>query len=252
MNDASIGKTRFRVGGMDCASCATKIENAVSRLPGITEVGISVSAGTMTVSHEGAVPSGEISRQVKALGYSVAMLGAVAHDHKHEHGPSCSHDHAGHDHGHPARHDHDSHDTRAADAGHAHFDLDDGPWWKSRKARLTIACGVALVAAYAIGLLLPQIGHWAFLAALAVGLVPVAQRAFAAAIDRHAFFDRDADDHRGGRRRLHRRHRGSGNGRAAVPHRRTAGRRGCAPRPRQHPWSSRPGAQDGPRRREPA
>ena len=92
MNDASHGKTRFRVGGMDCASCATKIENAVSRLPGITEVGISVSAGTMTVSHQGPAPSAAISKQVKALGYPVAELGAArsaeANDHKH--GPSAS------------------------------------------------------------------------------------------------------------------------------------------------------------------
>ncbi|WP_395450967.1 heavy metal translocating P-type ATPase [Aminobacter sp. UC22_36] len=202
MNDASHGKTRFRVGGMDCASCATKIENAVSRLPGITEVGISVSAGTMTVSHQGPAPSAAISKQVKALGYSVAELGAArsaeANDHKH--GPSCGHDHshgghASHDHGNHAGHDHAGHDhgdhsghnhgrpaADAASAGHDHFDLDDGPWWQSRKAKLTIACGAALVAAYAIGQLLPQLGHWAFLAALAVGLVPVARRAFVGAI----------------------------------------------------------------------
>ncbi|MDH4988897.1 heavy metal translocating P-type ATPase [Aminobacter anthyllidis] len=206
MNDASHGKTRFRVGGMDCASCATKIENAVSRLPGITEVGISVSAGTMIVSHQGPAPSAAISKQVKALGYSVAEVGAARtaepKAHVHEHGPNCSHDHAGHNHSHGehaghdhAGHDHSGHDhgdhsghdhgapaANATGAGHDHFDLDDGPWWKSRKAKLTIACGAALVAAYAIGQLLPQVGHWAFLAALAVGLVPVARRAYAGAI----------------------------------------------------------------------
>ena len=189
MTDASHGKTRFRVGGMDCASCATKIENAVIRLPGIAEVGISVSAGTMTVTHQGPAPSAEISKQVKALGYSVAMLGAArtveAHDHKR--GPSCSHDHShgdhsGHDHGDHSGHNHGTPAASAADDGHAHFDLDDGPWWASRKAKLTIACGSALVAAYAIGQFLPQLGHWAFLAALAVGLVPVARRAFVAAM----------------------------------------------------------------------
>lgn len=196
MNDASHGKTRFRVGGMDCASCATKIENAVSRLPGITEVGISVSAGTMTVSHQGPAPSAAISKQVKALGYSVAELGVAraTEVQQHKHGPSCSHDHdhsghdhshgehAGHDHGDHVGHDHGSPAAAPADAGHAHFDLDDGPWWTSRKAKLTIACGAALVAAYAIGQFMPQVGHWAFLAALAVGLVPVARRAFAAAM----------------------------------------------------------------------
>lgn len=206
MNDASHGKTRFRVGGMDCASCATKIENAVSRLPGITEVGISVSAGTMIVTHQGPAPSAAISKQVKALGYSVAEVGAARTAaptaHVHEHGPNCSHDHVGHDHSHDdhtghdhAGHDHSGHDhgdhsghdhgaaaANVAGAGHDHFDLDDGPWWTSRKAKLTITCGAALVAAYAIGQLLPQIGHWAFLAALAVGLVPVARRAYAGAI----------------------------------------------------------------------
>ncbi|MEJ6784471.1 heavy metal translocating P-type ATPase [Aminobacter sp. Piv2-1] len=197
MNDASIAKTRFRVGGMDCASCATKIENAVTRLPGITEVGISVSAGTMTVSHKGQAPTAEISRQVKALGYTVAELGAARPNEgsssKHVHGPSCSHDHGAHDHaGHDhSKHDHSDHghgdhghahdDGTDTTAGHAHFDLDEGPWWSSRKAKLTIACGVALVAAYAIGQLVPQLGHWAFLVALAVGLVPVARRALAAA-----------------------------------------------------------------------
>ncbi|ODT07879.1 MAG: cadmium-translocating P-type ATPase [Mesorhizobium sp. SCN 65-20] len=193
MNDASTGRTRFRVGGMDCASCATKIENAVSRLPGITEVGISVSAGTMTVSHEGPAPTAEISRQVKALGYSVASLGAARtaepKAHAHEHGPNCSHDHdhAGHDHKHDhAGHDHAGHHhgpaASEAEAGHNHFDLDDGPWWKTRKAKMTIACGVALVAAYAVGQLMPQVGHWAFLVALAVGLIPVARRAYAGAV----------------------------------------------------------------------
>ena len=198
MNDASTGRMRFRVGGMDCASCATKIENAVSRLPGITEVGISVSAGTMTVSHEGPAPTAEISRQVKALGYSVASLGAARtaepKAHAHEHGPNCSHDHdhSGHDHaGHDHKHDHAGHDhaghghspaAAEPEAGHNHFDLDDGPWWKTRKARMTIACGVALVAAYAVGQLMPQVGHWAFLVALAVGLIPVARRAYAGAV----------------------------------------------------------------------
>ena len=37
-------KLKFRVGGMDCAACATKIENAVGRLPGVAEVGVSPGA----------------------------------------------------------------------------------------------------------------------------------------------------------------------------------------------------------------
>ncbi|RCW77719.1 heavy-metal-associated domain-containing protein [Phyllobacterium bourgognense] len=50
---AASTKARFRVEGMDCASCACKIDTAVRRLPGIADVSVSVSAGTMTINHDG-------------------------------------------------------------------------------------------------------------------------------------------------------------------------------------------------------
>ena len=46
---------------------------------------------------------------------------------------------------------------------------------------LTIGCGLALGLAYGVGRLYPPVDWWAFLAALAVGLLPIASRAFAAA-----------------------------------------------------------------------
>lgn len=56
-----------------------------------------------------------------------------------------------------------------------------GPWWWTRKAKLTAACGVALVAAYIFGALFPAMERGAFLVALAVGLAPVGWRAITAA-----------------------------------------------------------------------
>nr|WP_236899941.1 heavy metal translocating P-type ATPase [Devosia sp. SL43] len=147
---------------MDCAACAAKIETAVSRIPGVSEVGASFTAGTLNVVHD-AVPFAAIQRAVKSLGYSLAPDGAAA--------PAAT-----------DRHDHAIHDHRDGDehaGGESHFQLGDGPWWKTRKAVLTLACGLALIAAYLIGRVLPEIGHWAFLAALLVGLVPVARRAVA-------------------------------------------------------------------------
>src|SRR3954466_11635984 len=44
-------QARFRVDGMDCAGCASKIDTAVRRMPGIGDVAVSVTAGTMTVHH---------------------------------------------------------------------------------------------------------------------------------------------------------------------------------------------------------
>src|SRR4051812_42623997 len=45
---------------MDCAGCASKIENSVRRLPGVSDVGVSVSAGTMTVQHVVTLPDGVV------------------------------------------------------------------------------------------------------------------------------------------------------------------------------------------------
>lgn len=157
-------KTKYRVGGMDCAACASKIEIAVSRIPGVSEVGASFTSGTLNVVHDD-VPFVTIQKAVKSLGYSVAQDGAVPAGQG-----SDQHNHAGHDHG--AAHDH----------GGGLFEIGDGPWWRTRKAMLTLACAAALVAAYLVGRALPEIGHWAFLAALLVGLVPVARRAVAGAL----------------------------------------------------------------------
>ena len=88
--------------------------------------------------------------------------------------------------------------------------------WRSKRALLTIACGVALAAAFVIGKLVPAAEYWAFLAALLVGLVPIARRAATAALAGTPYLHRDADDDRGRRRGADRRHRGSCNGRAAC------------------------------------
>ncbi|MBL8570166.1 MAG: cadmium-translocating P-type ATPase [Phreatobacter sp.] len=180
--------TRFRVGGMDCASCAAKIETAVGRLPGVDAVAVSVMAGSLAVTHDGSVARDTVERQVKALGYSVGPVGgskerpAVDHDHAGQ--DHAGQDRAGQDH---ARRDHTDHSHDHAGgthdhSGHSHLDLGDGPWWKSRKALLTMGCGLALAAAWLTGQVVPAIGHWAFVAAMAAGLIPIARRALAAAL----------------------------------------------------------------------
>ena len=64
---------------------------------------------------------------------------------------------------------------------HLHDHPSEGPWWRSRRGLLTIACGAALLLAYFVGKLAPVTEPWAFLAALAIGLVPIARRALVAA-----------------------------------------------------------------------
>ncbi|MGR8925994.1 heavy metal translocating P-type ATPase [Rhizobium leguminosarum] len=191
-------ETRYRVGGMDCAACATKIDTAVRRVAGVADVSVSVMAGTMTVRHDGSSDLKTIEKKVTGLGYSVAPLAgnaAPAHEHgsqhRHDHGDDHG-DHAGHDHDHEGHdhaghsHDHDhSHDHAEKEIeglhGHDHAPMA-GPWWQSRKGRLTILSGAALVAAYAVGHLVPAIASYAFIVAMLIGLVPIARRAVMAAL----------------------------------------------------------------------
>ncbi|WP_429939716.1 heavy-metal-associated domain-containing protein, partial [Brucella melitensis] len=43
-----MNQISFRVDGMDCASCAAKIDTAVRRVKGVEDVSVSVTAGTVT------------------------------------------------------------------------------------------------------------------------------------------------------------------------------------------------------------
>ncbi|MBY5332298.1 heavy metal translocating P-type ATPase [Rhizobium leguminosarum] len=200
-------ETRYRVGGMDCAACASKIDTAVRRVAGVADVSVSVMAGTMTVRHDGSSDLKVIEKKVTGLGYSVAPLAesaAPAHiqgsQHRHDHGHDHR-DHVGHDHDH-AVHDHERHDHAGHSHDHASHDHDHphdhgekeieglhghdhapmaGPWWQSRKGRLTILSGAALVAAYTVGHLVPAIASYAFIVAMLIGLVPIARRAVMAA-----------------------------------------------------------------------
>ena len=146
-----LTRTRYRLGGMDCAACATKIETAVRRIDGVREVQIASSSSMMTVTHSATVALGSnIVNVVGGLGYTAS-----------------------------AEHPEQSDNQQATD--HDHAVPFDGPLWLSPKARLTAACGAALVVAYVIAKVFPAMGTWTFIAALAVGLVPIASRAFKAA-----------------------------------------------------------------------
>ncbi|WAC28444.1 heavy metal translocating P-type ATPase [Ancylobacter sp. SL191] len=196
-------KTRYRIEGMDCASCATKIDTAVRRLPDVAEVSVSVTAGTLTVEHDGA-DLAVLEKRVAGLGYGIVPLVGAAEARTrdtHQHGPGCAgHDHDHHDHEHHghdhASHDHDGHGhvhgdghdhagharppaapaPEASDHAHNHLPTD-RPWWQSGKARLTLACAGALGLAYGLGHLIPAYAHLFFIAALAIGLLPIARRA---------------------------------------------------------------------------
>ncbi|WP_320203624.1 heavy metal translocating P-type ATPase [Agrobacterium rosae] len=162
-------EARFRVGGMDCASCAAKIDTAVRRIDDVEDVSVSVTSGTMTVKHGQSADLKAIAKQVSGLGYSIVPIVKKATS------SSQSSLHEGHDHGSKTG------ETEVEGLhGHDHGPSE-GPWWRSKKGRLTIMAGAALVLAYGVGHLFPSIERYAFIVAMMVGLVPIARRAFMAA-----------------------------------------------------------------------
>ena len=136
-----VTQARYRVTGMDCGACASKIDTALRRVPGVSEVAVSFQSGVLSLAHDERVDEAAVTKTLSKLGFGATPLAA------------------------------DSVAERPADTA----------WWKSAKARATLLCGFAVAVAYGIGQLFPAIERYAFIAALLVGLIPVARRAFAAA-----------------------------------------------------------------------
>lgn len=190
----------WTIGGMDCASCAAKIRGAVERLPGVSDVRLSVMSETLTLAlDESRTRRDAIEKRITGLGYTARPAytpGEIAPEpetscgcghgrerdaHGHEHG----HDHAGcgepahaHDHEHASDHDR----VHGEVAGHGHGPTAAGvSWYRTGKARLVLSTGALLAGAWLVRLAAPDAAHWVFIAACVVGVVPVARRAFTAA-----------------------------------------------------------------------
>ncbi|PSB27493.1 heavy metal translocating P-type ATPase [Stenomitos frigidus] len=102
---------RMQVGGMDCTSCALKIEASVQKLAGVSEIAVVVATGRLTVSYDPhQVSEAAIKQRVTALGYTVAGQNSVTathHHDEHSHEHCDGHDHHGHEHvGHAYEHSH--------------------------------------------------------------------------------------------------------------------------------------------------
>ena len=136
--DKAREQLSFRVEGMDCASCVGKIEKALSRMDGLTDVQVNFSSETLTLTRnlKSRFTARDVAKKIKTLGFGVEELpvsslsiAAVsrqsvhAHDHSEDHkdGHACGGDHGhghtqktngGHEHGSCSGHDHTSHARR--------------------------------------------------------------------------------------------------------------------------------------------
>ncbi|SLN65753.1 heavy metal translocating P-type ATPase [Roseisalinus antarcticus] len=172
MADGSAGQREWRVTGMDCGSCAAKVRGAVERLPGVEGVDVALMAERLRMTlDETQTPPERIEKAVRGVGFGIAPKGARPEK---PNGGFVLPDGAFPD---------------AAESSETDIEpeendkpADEAPrsWMNSSKGRLVVGTGALLAAAWASRLVLPaEIAHWAFVLATLVGIVPVAQRAFA-------------------------------------------------------------------------
>lgn len=162
--------TRFSVQGMDCAGCVAKIERAVSRLDGVTDVKVGLQTETLTVTLKSSEQAQAVEEAVRKLGYAIARK-ETSERPLTQNDEASDGDHAGHDHNAGKGGDHNHSD---------HGQPIEGAWWESSRGILVIITGLLIAFAYLERTVLPFGSTLVFYAACLVGTFPVARRALAA------------------------------------------------------------------------
>ena len=143
---AAASPLKLQIEGMDCAACALKIEAAMERLPGVSDINVSYAGGTLALNvDQDRTSQRTIEEKIRALGYQ--PTGSA---------PGTQ----------PAL------PTKRARE----------PWWQGMKARLVFMTGALFAAAFVASFLLPEWDTWLFAAAALVSVVPFARRAVAGAL----------------------------------------------------------------------
>ena len=141
----------MQVEGMDCASCVGKIETALARMPGVSDIRLNFATERLelTLAPESPTQLGDIKKTIKSLGFGV----------------SASTD-------------------QSATPGIGTDDQAAAPqlrWWQTRKGKQVVGLGILMATAYAIAQFFPNYGAWVFAAAVIVGVFPFARKALALA-----------------------------------------------------------------------
>lgn len=137
----SVGDSIWKVEGMDCASCAATITTALQRLPGTSNVHVSLIRERLSLTlDETQTPRDRVEKTVAALGYK----------------------------------------AYAQQPGNRHEEENERPWWQTSKGKAAIFAGAMLATGFFTSWLKPQWSFVAFGIAGLLALFPVALRAFAA------------------------------------------------------------------------
>ncbi|NYT84967.1 cadmium-translocating P-type ATPase [Pusillimonas harenae] len=135
---------------MDCASCVGKIETALGRLPGVSDIHLNFAAEKLNLrlASDSAVQATDIARTIESLGFGVSI------DTSSKTRPNADIEKL----------------THAAPR-----------WWQTRKGRHVIGLGALMGVAYAISLFFPAYELWVFAVAVIIGILPFTRKAWALA-----------------------------------------------------------------------
>src|SRR5690554_3323826 len=120
----------MQVEGMDCASCVGKIETALARMTGISDISLNFATEKLelTLAPDSATQISDIEKTISSMGFGVS---ATTHS--------------------------------------ASIQGEDGPhqaaaphprWWQTRKGKHVVGLGILMSAAYALALFVPAYGAW--------------------------------------------------------------------------------------------
>jgi Cd2+/Zn2+-exporting ATPase len=144
---ASPSLLKLRIEGMDCGACAIKIENAMMRLPGVSNINVSYGQESLALTlDEDRTSPRTIEDKIRALGFTPVSAA--------ERSPSGTSD-------------------TAAVGGQA--------WWRGRKGQLVLFSGAMFAVAFVIAHIVPSWGQWAYSVAAFLSVIPIIRLAYASA-----------------------------------------------------------------------
>lgn len=142
---------QYHIEGMDCASCVGKIERALIRMPGVSGVQLNFATQKLELilASDAATDVKDIEKTIKRLGFGISALNGQQEKSSTDESQSA---------------------------------IENQRWWQTIKGKQVIGTGILMSAAYMLSLIFPEYGAWVFIAAVAIGVLPFARKAFALAL----------------------------------------------------------------------
>jgi len=63
--------TKINVQGMSCGHCVTSVTNEVSRIVGVTSVGVDLASGTVQITSDAVLADTDVNGAIEEAGYEV-------------------------------------------------------------------------------------------------------------------------------------------------------------------------------------